>query len=196
MKIFDLPLFAAILPLAATLSLLPAPVRADSYKVVDLGSANFRNIVDVDNLGQVIIFNTSSLEYLTYADGLLVNTTSSLPSLTYDNGTPCSAPSGFNPAGKVVCNNGRIGFSSIFNPNSEPSGVYTGPISSLTLVLGNGNDPDAVLNSAGDFAWTDGSFDENWEAIDLTTTTPEPDSLLFVATGCLSLFCVARRKLS
>jgi hypothetical protein len=80
------------------------------------------------------------------------------------------------------------------NPNLDPGGVYTGPTSSLTLVDLVGTTDFAVLNASGDFAWTDGMHERNFEAIDLTT--PEPASLLLVGTGCLSLFCIVRRKLS
>jgi hypothetical protein len=36
----------------------------------------------------------------------------------------------------------------------------------------------------------------NFEAIDLTPSVPEPGSLFLVGTGCLSLFCVLRKKLA
>jgi hypothetical protein len=194
MKISKLHLLAAVLPLAATLFLVPARVHADTYKIVDLGDDNARNIVGIDNLGEVVIFNEILSEYLTYSNGVLVNTTSTLPSLTYDNGTPCSQPSGFSLDAVSVCNNGRTGFGSRSNTNGDPDGVYTGPIDSLTLVENHGSNVAAFLNSSGDFAWADGLIEENFEAIDLTT--PEPNSLLLVGTGCLSLFCVLRRKLS
>jgi PEP-CTERM motif len=196
MKIPKLPLLAAVLPLAATLFLAPAQLRADTYKIVDLGSDNARNIIGIDTSGQVVIANGILMEYQTYSNGVVVNTTTTLPSLTYDDGTPCSAPSGFALAlsSESVCNNGRTGFGSRFNPNSEPDGVYTGPISSLTLVDPSGTTDEAFLNASGDFAWSDGVREENFEAIDLTT--PEPASLLLVGTGCLSLLGVLRRKLS
>jgi hypothetical protein len=196
MKISKLPLLAAILPLAATLFLVPARVHADTYKIYNLGIDNGRPIVDIDTSGDLIIFNEFSLKYETYTNGVLVNTTSTLPSLTYDNGTPCSAPAGFvaASASKIICNNGRIGFGSRFNTNGDADGVYTGPISSLTLVDPAGTTDLAVLNSSGDFAWQDGIIEDNFEAIDLTT--PEPSSLLLFGTGCLSLFGVLRRKLS
>jgi hypothetical protein len=195
MKISKLPLLAAILPLAATLFLAPAQLRADTYNVVELGNANGFNVIDITPSGEVIIFAVNASDYQTWDNGLLVNTTSTLPSLTYDNGTPCSVPSGFAgvPGGKVICNNGRVGFGSTANPNLDPGGVYTGPISSPTLV-GGGTVDLAVLNASGDFAWSDGILELNFEAIDLTT--PEPSSLLLLGTGCISLFCVLRRKLS
>jgi hypothetical protein len=196
MKISKLPLLAAILPLAATLFLVPARVHADTYQLLDLGNDNGFNIIDIDTSGVVIIFDVFTSDYLTINHGVLVNTTSTLPSLTYDNGTPCSVPSGFlaAQASKVICNNGRTGFGSRFNPNGDTGGIYTGPISSLSFFDPAGSTDLAVLNSSGDFAWSDGVHEENFEAIDLTT--PEPGSLLLVGTGCLSLFGVLRRKLS
>jgi hypothetical protein len=195
MKISKLPLLAAILPLAATLFLVPAQVHADTYQIFNLGTDNGFDIIDIDTAGVVIIFDVFTSDYLTYDKGVLVNTTSTLPSLSYDNGTSCSVPAGFAAAfgAKVICNNGRTGFGSIFNPNGDPGGVYTGPTTSLTKV-DNGTADLAVLNSSGDFAWDDGLQDGIFEAIDLTT--PEPGSLLLVGTGCLSLFGLLRRKLS
>jgi hypothetical protein len=192
MKISQLPLLAAI-PLAAALFLVSAQLHADTYTIYDLGDDNGRPIVGIDNLGEVVIHNEILSDYLTYSNGVLVNTTSTLPSLTYDNGTPCSVPSGFTLDGESVCNNGRAGFGSRFNSNLDADGVYTGPVSSLTLVEPNAPADAAFLNGSGDFAWSDGFLEQNFEAIDLTT--PEPNSLLVVGTGCLSLFCVLRRKL-
>jgi hypothetical protein len=196
MKISKLPLFAAILPLAATPFLVPAQVHADTYQIFDLGSTNAHDLIGIDNLGQVVILNVNTGDYLTYSNGVLVNTTSTLPSLTYDNGTPCSAPPGFSAPNlsSVVCNNGRIGFESLLNPNGEPNGLYTGPISSLTLLEPFGGLETRQLNSSGDITWINGQTEENFEAIDLTT--PEPSSLLLVGTGFVSLFGVLRRKLS
>jgi PEP-CTERM motif len=193
MKISKLPLLAAILPLAATLFLAPAQLHADTYHLVDLGNDNARPIVGIDTSGQVVISNGILFDYLTYSNGVVVNTTSTLPSLTYDDGTPCSVPSGFAPAtsSEVVCNNGRIGFGSRSNPNGDTSAVYTGPISSLTLFDTSGSTDGAFLNASGDFAWSDGVHEENFEAIDLT---PEPASLLLVGTGCASLLGMLRRK--
>jgi PEP-CTERM motif len=196
MKTLKRPLLAAILPLAAALFLVPAQLHADTYKLVDLGDDNGRSIVGIDTSGQVVIANGILFDYQTYSNGVLVNTTSTLPSLTYDDGTPCSVPSGFALASssESVCNNGRIGFGSRSNPNGDTSGVYTGPISSLTLFDTSGTTDGAFLNASGDFAWSDGVHEENFEAIDLTT--PEPASLLLVGTGCLSLLGVLRKKLS
>ena len=196
MKIFKRPLLAAILPIAATLFLVPTQLHADTYKLVDLGNDNGRSIVGIDTSGQVVIANGILFEYQTFSNGVLVNTTSTLPSLTYDDGTPCSVPSGFALAAssEVVCNNGRTGFGSRSNPNGDPSGVYTGPVSSLSFFDSSGTTDGAFLNALGDFAWSDGVHEENFEAIDLST--PEPASLFLVGTGCLSLFFGLRKKLA
>jgi hypothetical protein len=195
MKIPKPQLLAAILPLAAALSLVPAQTRADTYKIVDLGSTSDGHIiVGIDNLGQVVILNENAGLYLTYNDGVLVNTTSTLPSLTYDKGTPCSVPAGFAADGISLCNNGRTAFASFSNPNGDLAGLYTGPIASLTLIAGGASFELFGLNSSGDVAFLNGLFEENYEAIDLTT--PEPNSLLLVGTGFISMFCLLRRKLS
>jgi hypothetical protein len=199
MKIPKAQLLAAILPLAATLSLAPAPVHADTYMIYGLATGA-QVVVGIDNLGQVVILDDYSLEYFTYDNGVLVNTTSTLPNLTYDNGVACNAPAGFlTISSNDICNNGRIGFGSESNPNGDASGVYTGPVSDLTLVKPGGmifSTPK--LNSSGDFAWTGGDsqtpIEETFEAVDLTT--PEPGSLILVGTGCFSLLCVLRRRLS
>ncbi len=200
MKTTKAQLLAAILPLAAMLSLVPARVHADTYVIYDLGGTPGGNIVvDIDNLGQVVILDETggpmgTGDYLTYDNGVLVNTTSTLPSLTYDNGVSCSPPAGFSAASNnTVCNNGRTAFGSFSNPNGDPNGLYTGPVSSLTRIDGIG-ETTLKLNSSGDLAWTNGLNEENYEAVDLTT--PEPGSLLLVGTGCFSLLYVLRRKLS
>lgn len=194
MKIPKPQLLAAMFSLAATLSFVPAQVHADTYQIFDLGSTNARDLIGIDDLGQVVILNVNTGDYLTYSNGVLVNTTSTLPSLTYDNGTPCSAPAGFSAPNlsSVVCNNGRIGFESLLNPNGDPNGLYTGPISSLTLLQPFGGLETRELNSSGDITWINGQTEENFEAIDLTT--PEPGSLLLVGTGFVSLFSFLRRK--
>src|ERR1700679_4055432 len=98
MKILKPQLLAAMFSLAATLSLVPARAHADTYTIYDLGGTPGGNIiVGIDNLGQVVIFDETggsmgTGDYLTYDNGLLVDTTSSLPSLTYDDGMACSAP--------------------------------------------------------------------------------------------------------
>jgi hypothetical protein len=198
MKIPKLPLFAVILALVATLFFVPARLHADTYQIIDLGNANGRNIIDIDSLGDVIIFDTHTSEYLTVDNGVVVNTTSALPNLIYDNGTPCAEPAGFSAsAGRSLCNNGHVAFGSRYNANGDEDGVYTGFLSSLTMVDPSGSDDLAVLNASGDFAWTDGIREETFEAIDLAPDlVPEPGSLVLVSTGCISLFCLLRRKLA
>ncbi len=200
MKIFSFPLLAATGTLAVTFLLLPARTYADSYIIYALDIDNGRNIVGIDTSGDVVIHDININEFLTYQNGVLINTTSTLPTLTYDNGTTgCSVPAGFQQEGSTVCNNGRIGFWGENNPNSEPNGVYTGALASPTLIMPGvgGGVGLTFLNSSGDFAFDNLEQEMNYQAIDQSTLpTPEPSSLLLIGTGCVSLFTVLRRKLS
>jgi hypothetical protein len=178
----------------------PRPAFADTYTIYDLGDANARGIFGMDTTGDVVIFQDSCGAfgpscYLTYTNGLVTSDSSTAPDLVYDNGTPCaSTPAGFN-ASKKTCNHGLIGLGSLFNPNGDPNGVYTGSGDDLQL-LHSGSADQVFLNSSGDFAWTDGRDEEIFEAIDTSKSmvTPEPGTLLLVGTGLLWFTAAVRRK--
>jgi hypothetical protein len=194
-----------MLAIAVVLFTIPVAAHADTYTVYNLGDANSTNIYGITTSGEVVTFNTGCGEpgfpcYTDYINGVKVGTSITAPVFAYDDGTSCAVPSGFafdggGPA-TPVCNSGFIGFGSRFNPNGDPSGIYSGPTSDLTLVQAFGSTDKLALNHSGDFAWTDGRDEFIYEAIDNTTAiTPEPGSILLVGSGMLSLIEISRRRL-
>ena len=126
---------AAIFAVAVTLFTFSNSAFADTYQIFDLSGANnlFGVLLGIDTAGDVVIYGSS--EYFTFSNGVLVSTSNSLPNIVFNNGTPCAVPAGFLIAGNSVCNNGRIFFGSIGNPNGELNGAYAGPISDLTFII-------------------------------------------------------------
>jgi hypothetical protein len=216
MKLLAQWLSSAIVVILAISLCSTRPAFADSYAIFDLGDANNHGIYGIDTAGDVVIWGTSgcgvsaSYCYVTYVNGVGTSDGSTAPVLAYDNGTACgSTPAGFN-ATKEVCNSGWTGLGSLFSPNGNPNGVYLGSGSDLNF-LASGSVDQAFLNSAGDFAWTDGQDEEMYVAIlnntplfvttDLfvqqevvAATTPEPGSLLLMATGLIFFTAAIRRK--
>jgi hypothetical protein len=205
MKISNLSLSAAIFAIAAILFTFPVPAHADTYTVYNLSDANATTLYGITTSGEVVTYNSGcGLPnfpcYTDYVNGAKVGTSTTAPAFAYDDGTKCSIPSGFafhgSSSASPVCNNGFIGFGTLSNPNGDPSGIYTGPTSDLSLVQAFGSTDELAINRSGDFAWVDGRDEFIYEAVDNTTAiTPEPSSILLVGSGVLSLIEVARRRL-
>ncbi len=176
---------------------------ADTYQIFALEPTNHGTVYGIDDAGTTVIaeYTCSSSPpspcYHVFVDGVLSYQTLTPPALDYDNGTSCATPAGFTALAKTVCNNGLVVFAARFNSNGDPDGLYAGPYSDPQFV-GFGPIPNAAfldLNSAGDFAFIDGSVEEIYVAVDLTTRqTPEPTSFVLLGTGILCLAGGARRR--
>jgi hypothetical protein len=179
---------------------------ADTYQILFLENTNEGSLYGIDSAGTTVLFlfNSNKCDpnlhnpcYGVYVDGLFSYSTAAPPALNYDDGTPCATPAGFKAIATTVCNNGRVVFGARFSPNGDPDGLYAGPYSDPQFIESAPfpNIPFLDLNSAGDFAFGDGSVEEIFVALDLTTRqTPEPTSFVLLGTGVLGLIGVARCK--
>jgi hypothetical protein len=190
---------AAIAVVTTAAFAIPATAHADPYQIYDLGNANGYDMYGIDTSGTVVIYDSISSLYGTFVDGSISDIASTAPLLNYDNGSPCSPvlSPGMTliPGAKTSCNNGREVFGGEYMGTNM--GIYTGPDS--TDFLQSGTVDALVLNASGDFAWTDGRDEENFEAIDLSTlsaaTTPEPNSFILLGTGMFAALGTMRRRL-
>jgi hypothetical protein len=182
---------SASIAIAVVLLILCSTAHADTYQIFDLGDDNGQDIVGIDASGTVVTFNNSLYMYFVETAGGAVYGSTIDPGLTYDNGTPCSPvlSAGMSVLGRASCNNGYEVFGGDYLDANR--GLYTGP--APNDFLQSGSVDILVLNSSGDFAWSDGRDEENFLAIDLSSQTPEPDSILLLGTGLIAAAGMRRR---
>jgi hypothetical protein len=173
------------------------PAHADKYQIFSLGDDFSRNLMEIDNAGNVAVIINCPIApdftcYDIYADGVFSFQTTDISQFQYTAGG--SAPCNSVPAGVFFhCNNGHIAYFADLESLGE-IGIFTGPdpvadflVSTITSGL--------MLNALGDIAWIDTRKEIIFEAVDLTSReTPEPSTFVFLGTGVLGLAGVARRK--
>lgn len=183
--------FTPRIAIAVILLIVSSAAHADTYQIFDLGNDNGRNIQGIDASGTVVLFDIFTNIYTVYNYDGKASGSATVPGLTYDNGSPCSPvlPAGMSVIGRASCNNGYEAFGGDYLDANR--GLYTG--SDPTDLLHSGTVDVLVLNSVGDFAWSDGRDEENYMAIDLSSQVPEPDSILLLGTGIFAAAGMRRR---
>jgi hypothetical protein len=198
-----------IATLIAILFAAPLHSFADTYQIYNLGSDGGYYFDGMSSTGTVVFDSPyspacgfSSNCYKTFSDGISAGVSSTAPTITDDNGTPC-APS--DPGGWVahgVCNNGLEAFTGTLGHGQIYPDVYVGSQQIFT-----GGEGFIFMNSAGDIVFDDQFNDDWYEAIDLSTPTPdylsnselpsvapEPGGIFLLGTGLFALAILLRRR--
>lgn len=208
------PLYTGGLTVAIRLGLLVSLILAatacfadTSYTIRNLGNDNLGDIVGSSGLtsdGTVILkafFCSDPIVTACYdIFNPITNTighTNIAPTTSFDNGAPCAPPP--NPFGRAiqaVCN-GDIQVVYAIDPGLYGLVPYIDIAGSIVPVPITGAPVAVDLNSEGYIAWDDGSLDELFEAVPNVpiSQTPEPSTLLLVATGIISSIVMGRRRM-
>jgi len=197
--------FCHAISLLLALSLIAAhPAPADTYKVTIVDFTDSENFGGIDDKGDFFINDNLDNArkcgeqsgdpcFELFLVGQAPVFTTTRPILQEDNGASCTIT--LNPifapqtTASGICNNGHEIF---WASTSGGPRVFDGPDLSDQFFVGTFD--GGLINANGDAVFIDGVADELIFAQDLTTATPEPDSLLLLGTGCLSLLGSFRRS--
>ena len=168
------------------------PSHADTYSIQALTSDN-KSFYGMDDSGNVV-FSSSALCsqtcYFTFLNGANTGTTFTAPTFTWDY---ASAPCSHAPCS--AAKNGRTASVSLeSNGITEDLNILAGLGPSQLLLQTTGITGSLVLDGSGDIVFDNGLADEWYEAIDLSAATPEPASVLLLATGALACWLLVFRR--
>jgi hypothetical protein len=209
MRVRNLSGLGASLVLGAAFVVLlafPGAVHADTYHIYYVANLQFEGFYGLAADGTVVISYYDcpgyAFCYMSLVDGVITTYTygDTPPSLIYDNGTPCT-PTDLPPGttlrdSEAVCNSGREVFevtNDVNLPYPSPDGLYTGPDPGSDFVPHSSLGPMA-LNANGDIVFRAIDGDEVYEAVDLTTQTPEPGGMALVGAGVVMAAEWLRRR--
>lgn len=167
-----------------SLLFLPACMRADSLRIVDLGSDQARFAYGLDDAGTVVIDNSIycvTTCYSTYISGTYAGTSVLPPNLVFDNGSACSLTITGYVVLDSVCNSGAVLWTGYKKGQRNKVAVYSG-LDPMTGKIAEGGEGALLLNSTGDLVWDDHFTEQFYEAL---VPTPEPGSLILLATGLI-----------
>ncbi len=210
----------AIFSVALFLLAAAPHASADTYSLTTVRHTQSENFIGIDGAGNFSInvfdsfsfpgancggtINPHSCFETFYAGSSSPVFTTSAPALAFDNGSTCKPAvdaSFFSVNG--ICNNGHYIISAIRElPGAkEVRGIWGGPNPDpIADLLGSGMIQGGFMNSLGDAVFINSLNDTLVFADDLSTdalstsVTPEPSSLLLLATGGLTLFGALKRR--
>jgi hypothetical protein len=191
----------AVLSLVAILFSAPARSFADTYQLSPLTSDNGYFFYGMDDTGHVVINNpftdycgfSGSGCFYTFLNGVSTGIFATAPTFAWDysaimcNSAPC-----------VVSDNGWTATISLeSNGLTDDLFVSSGSNPAQLLLRTRGFTDIFAINGVGDIVFDNGLQDQWFEEVNLDTLpTPEPSSLLLLATGILALTLTGRRRLT